>query len=71
MFPNIWFGFVNGDIVQLQGMLFALFKMTLAPKLFINSLWLNVFDRIILVNAYIAEIFFVIMNCLGTFCSTN
>ena len=40
-----WFGFVNGDVVQLQGKLFILSEMPLVSNVFINSLWLNILDR--------------------------
>ena len=39
-----------GDAVQLQGKLFILFKMFLVFNVFINYLWLNILDRIVLVN---------------------
>ena len=39
------FGSVNGDVVQLQGKLFILSKMSLVSNFFINSLWLNILDR--------------------------
>ena len=45
-----WFGSVNGDVVQLQFKLFILSKMSLVYNVFINSLWLNILDRIVLVN---------------------
>ena len=53
-----WFRFLNGDIVQLQGKLFILSKMSLVSNVFKNSLWLNILDRIILVNVYTVEICF-------------
>ena len=52
----LWFGSVNGDVVQLQDKLFILSKMSLVSNVFINSLWLNILDRIILVNVYTVEI---------------
>ena len=45
-----WFGSVNGDVVELQFKLFILSKMSLVYNAFINSLWLNILDRIVLVN---------------------
>ena len=35
----LWCGFANGDVVQLQGTLFVLSKMSLVSNTFINSLW--------------------------------
>ena len=43
-----WFASVNGDAVQLQGNLLILSKMSLVSNVFINSLWLNILDRIVL-----------------------
>ena len=50
-----WFGPVNGDVVQLQGKLFILFKMFLVSNVFIIYLWLNILDLIVLVNVYTAD----------------
>ena len=53
MFPVTicpWFGSVSGDVVQLQGTLFILSKISLVSNVFINSLWLNILDRIVLVS---------------------
>ena len=60
-----WFASVNGDVVQLQGKLFILSKMPLVSNVFINSLWLNILDRIVLVNVYTVEICYVLRNCVG------
>ena len=60
-----WFGSVNGDFVQLQDKLFILSKMSLVSNVFINSLWLNILDRIVLVNVYTVEICSVLLNCVG------
>ena len=46
-----WFASVNGDV----GKLFILSKMSLVSNAFINSLWLNILDRIVLVNVYTVE----------------
>ena len=62
-----WFGSVNGDVVQLQGKLFVLPKMSLVSNVFINSLWLNILDRVALANVYTVEIYSVLMNCVGKF----
>ena len=62
-----WFGSVNGDVAQLQGKLFVLSKMSLVSNVFINSLWLNILDRIVLANAYTVEIYSVLLNCVGKF----
>ena len=62
-----WFGSVNGDVVQLQGKLFVLSKMSLVSNVFINSLWLNILDHIVLANAYTVEIYSVLLNCVGKF----
>ena len=51
-----WFGSANGD-VELRGKLSILLKMSLIPNVLINSLWLNILDRIFLVNVYTVEIF--------------
>ena len=51
-----WFGSVNGEVVKLQGKLFILSKMSLVYNVFINSLWLNILDRIVLVNINTVEI---------------
>ena len=45
-----WFESVNGDDVQLQDKLSILCKMFLVFNVFKNSLWLNILDRIVLVN---------------------
>ena len=50
-----WFGSVNDDVVQLQGKLFILSKMSLVSNVFINSLWLNALDRIVFGNVYTVE----------------
>ena len=62
-----WFRSVNGDVMQLQGNLFILSKMFLVPNVFINSLWLNILDCIVLDNVYTAEICSVLLNCVGKF----
>ena len=59
------FGSVSGDVVQLQGKLFILSKMSVVSNVFINSLWLNILDHIVLVNVYTVEICFVLLNCVG------
>ena len=59
------FASVNGDVVQLQGKLFILSKMSLVSNSFINSLWLNIVDRIVLVNVYTVEICSVLLNYVG------
>ena len=46
----------NSDVVQLHGKLFILSQMSLVSNAYINSLWLNILDRIVLVNAYTVEI---------------
>ena len=45
-----WFGSENGDVVLLQGELFILSKMSLLSNVFINSLWLNISDGIVLAH---------------------
>ena len=45
-----WFASLNGDVVQLQGKLVIFSKMSLVSNVFINSLWLNILDYIVLVN---------------------
>ena len=60
-----WFGSVSGDVVQLQGKLFILSKMSIVSNVFINSLWSNILDHIVLVNVYTVEICFVLLNCVG------
>ena len=60
-----WFASVNGDVVQLQGKLFILPKMSLVSNVFINFLCLNILDRIVLVNVYTVEICSVLLNCVG------
>ena len=62
-----WFGSVNGDVVQLQGKLFILSKMSLVSNVFINSLWLNILDRIVLVNVYTVKICTVLSNYVNNF----
>ena len=62
-----WFGSVNGDVVQLQGKLFILSKMSLVSNVFINSLWLNILDRIVLVNVYTVKICTVLSNYVNKF----
>ena len=62
-----WFVFVNGDIAQLQGKLFILSKMSLVSNVFINSLWLNILDHIVLLKVYTVEICSVLLNCVGMF----
>ena len=47
-----WFGPVNSDVVQLQGKLFILSKMSVVANVFINSLRLNILDHIVSVNVY-------------------
>ena len=65
----LWFGSKNGDVVQLQDK-FILFKMFLVTNAFINSLWLNILYRIVLVNVYTVEICSVFyFNSVGTFSS--
>ena len=51
-----WFASVNGDVEQLPGNFFILSKMCLVFDVFINSLWLNILDCIVLVNVYTVEI---------------
>ena len=48
-----WFVSVNSDAVQLQSKLFILPKISLVSDVFINYLWLNILDRIVLVNVHI------------------
>ena len=43
-----WFGSVNYDVMQLQGTFFVLSKISLVSNVFINSLWLNILDRIVI-----------------------
>ena len=62
-----WLGSVNDDGVQLQGKLFILSKMSLISNVFINSLWLNILDYIVLVNAYTIQICSVLLNCVVKF----
>ena len=62
-----WFGSVNDDVVQLQGKLIILSKMSLVSNVFINSLWLTILDRIVLVNVYTVEIYSVLLKCAGKF----
>ena len=54
----LWFGSVNGDVVQLQGKLFILFKMSLVYNVFVNSLRLDILDRTVSVNVNTVEICF-------------
>ena len=65
-----WFRFLNGDVVQLQGKLFILSKMSLASNVFLSYLYLTILDRIVLVNLYIAEICSVLLNYVGKFFCT-
>ena len=65
-----WFGSANGDVVQFQGKLLIVSKMSLGSNVFMNSLWLNILDRIILVNLYTVEICCLLLNCVGNFFST-
>ena len=60
-----WFASVNGDVVQLQGKLFIFSKIALVSNVFINSLWLNILDCIVLVNVYTVEICSVLLICVG------
>ena len=60
-----WFGSLNGDFVLLQGKLFILSKMSLLSNVFINYLWLNILDRIVLVNVYTVEICSALLNCVS------
>ena len=62
-----WFGSENGQDVQLKGKLFILSKMSLVSNVFINSLWLNILDHIVLVNVYTVQIYSVLLNCVGKF----
>ena len=62
-----WFGSENGQVVQLKGKLFILSKMSLVSNVFINSLWLNILDHIVLVNVYTVQIYSVLLNCVGKF----
>ena len=64
------FGSVNGDVVQLQGKLLLMSKMSLGSNVFINSLWLTILDRIVLVNVYTVEICSVLLNSVGKFSFT-
>ena len=43
-----WFGSANYDVLQLQGKFFVLSKISLVSNVFINSLWLNILDRIVI-----------------------
>ena len=43
-----WFGSVNYDVLQLKGKFFVLSKISLVSNVFINSLWLNILDRIVI-----------------------
>ena len=63
-----WFGSKNGNVVQLQDK-FILFKMFLVTNAFINSLWLNILYRIVLVNVYTVDICCFFFNSVGTFSS--
>ena len=53
-----WFGSVNGYVVQ--GKLFILSKMSLVSNFFINSLWLNILDRIVL--SCVGKFFFTFLS---------
>ena len=53
-----WFGSVNGYVVQLEGKLFILSKISLVSNVLLNSLWLNILDDIVLVNVYTVEIYY-------------
>ena len=64
-----WFGSLNGDVVQLQGKLFVLSKMSLVSNVVINSLWLNILDRIVLDNVYTVETCSVLLSCVVSFSS--
>ena len=64
-----WFGSVNGDVVQLQDKLFVFSKMSLVSNVFINSLWLNILDRIVLDNVYTGGICSVLLSCVVMFSS--
>ena len=57
----------SSDVVQLQGKFFIMPKMSLVFNVFINSLWLNILDRIVLVNVYTVEICSILLNCVGKF----
>ena len=59
-----WFGSVNGDVVHLQG---KLSQMSLVSNVFINSLWLNILDRVVLVNVHTVEICSALLNCVIKF----
>ena len=59
------FGSLNGDVVQLQSKLVILSKMSLVSNVFINSLCLNILDRIVLFNVYTVKICSVLLNCEG------
>ena len=65
-----WFGSANGDVVQLQGKLLIVSKVSLGSNVFMNSLWLNILDRIVLVNLYTVEICSLLLNCVGNVFST-
>ena len=62
-----WFGYVDGDVVQLQRKLIILSKMFLVSNVFINYSWLNILDRTVLVNVYTVEICSVLLNHIGKF----
>ena len=64
-----WFGSVNGDGMQLQDKLVILSKIFLVSNVFINYLWLNILDRIVLnyIYIYTVEIGSVLLNCVGGF----
>ena len=62
-----WFESVNGDDVQLQDKLSILCKMFLVFNVFKNSLWLNILDRIVLVNVYTVEICSDLLKCASKF----
>ena len=58
---------VNDDVVQLPGKLFILSKMFLERNVFINSLWLNILDRIALVNVCTVEICSILLTFVSKF----
>ena len=64
-----WFRSVNGDVVHLQDKLFVFSKMSLVSNVFINSLWLNILDRIVLDNVYTGGICSVLLSCVVMFSS--
>ena len=63
-----WFGSENGDDLQFaQGKLYLLSKMSFVSNIFINSLCLNILDRIVSVNVYTVEICSTFLNCVARF----